>query len=632
MSTLQERQDEVSDVSIGQLIFQDASHGGPKDKNLSIGVGDILADGSVEQTMKGATQLTLSMVDRDLEALQSGLFGERVKLALDGVPFRLTEISLVDTDLLQAVFEHELIAEMREHTKPMHAKRGTVTRAQFILMMLKELSTPYVYVSPELTKAQPVEKKKPTKPSLASVGRNSGLAKGSLTVKHVPVSAPQLAVLTQALSAASGTPGPTTLSLEALVVALIQENTVSNPDPGEPGDRGCLSMIDSTVKGIQKQDGKGTINPYDIAEVCEHFMEAGFYGQGGANALARAHPGWSPGQVAQACQGSAFPTAYDQWKAEAKNIVKAFGSEDGSFTVGTASATAGGTAIYEFTRGQPGKPEDSYTAALRLANEVLWRFFVVGRKSGKQAVYFADDDRLIKAAPRYLIDPQTVGVKKLTFDCEVGGRTVVHRGIRQPKPSEAQLTVMMDRWDAPPGCVIELADYGPGDGKWLVDSMNRPLFSAEGTVNLRAKQKALPEPRATKILKVAGSSKDSGGTGSYAVPGTLVAKLAKEHPELQGGVREIVAIILANFPTLQITSTTGGHHAQHSLHYEGRAADLAGPNMDAIGSWIQANLVGRLTEGIHNPTLSVKDGKAVSDSIWGAAVWAEHLDHIHVGR
>lgn len=636
----QERDDEVADVSVGSLVFdavQPGKHG------LSTGIGDMLQGGFVEQTMKGATQLTLELLDRDLEAMQSGVFGTKVECVLDGVPFRLTEVGMPQNEQVTALLEHRLIAEMREHKSFLHSQRSKdFTCAMFILGMLKELRDPFVFICPELRRVQPLAPETPeAEPatssgahgSLAQAGRGPGLNTNGLTVKGVAVTSAQVKILEIALATA-GALGASTLAATALVVALIQENDVSNPDPGTSGDRGALSLIDSTAHGIQAQGGKGTINPYDIAEVCSHFLTAGYAGAGGAIALAKKFPTYTPNKIGSMVQGP--EVEYPQkWNAEAAKIVEQFGGSGTSFhgpagTVTTAGSSSASIKLFEFYRGQPGKPEDTFTCAQRLAAERLWRFFVVGRKSGRQAIYFVDDDDLIKAKPRYTIDPQTHGAQQLSFNVEVGGRTVVIRGKRQPKPSEAELKVRLDRWDAPPGTVIQVNDYGPADGPWIVDSIRRPIFDAAGVVRLRAKQKQLPEARSNTTISTKGKTA-KGGNAIPAAAGSIVQKLAREHPEIQQGVREVVAIILAQYPTLTITSTTGGTHAQHSLHYEGRAVDLAGPNMDAIGTWIQQTLGSRLTEGIHNPTLSVKSGQVVPSSFWGSAVWAEHLNHIHVG-
>lgn len=120
-----------------------------------------------------------------------------------------------------------------------------------------------------------------------------------------------------------------------------------------------------------------------------------------------------------------------------------------------------------------------------------------------------------------------------------------------------------------------------------------------------------------------------GGLGTMGVRGSV-----GHHPELQPGISAIAATILQRWPGLSITSTTGGGHATNSLHYSGRAVDLGGSlaYMLQAAAWIKANLGAQLTEGIHNPNLSIKYGKEVSSDFWGSAVWGDHVDHIHAGK
>lgn len=118
-------------------------------------------------------------------------------------------------------------------------------------------------------------------------------------------------------------------------------------------------------------------------------------------------------------------------------------------------------------------------------------------------------------------------------------------------------------------------------------------------------------------------SKVRGQVGSFATGGRVDG--------LKAGIAALVGKILAKFPGLSVTSTTGGTHAPGSYHYRGLAADLGGnPDlMNRAASWLAGNAKA-LTEGIHNPGLSVKDGVAVPSSFWGATTWAGHMDHIHV--
>lgn len=101
---------------------------------------------------------------------------------------------------------------------------------------------------------------------------------------------------------------------------------------------------------------------------------------------------------------------------------------------------------------------------------------------------------------------------------------------------------------------------------------------------------------------------------------------------LAGGIRSLGNLVLGQFPGLSITSTTGGQHAPGSLHYRGLAEDISGPAnvMNAAARWVGRNYGAALAEGIHNPGLSVKNGRAVPASFWGAGTWAGHADHIHL--
>lgn len=103
---------------------------------------------------------------------------------------------------------------------------------------------------------------------------------------------------------------------------------------------------------------------------------------------------------------------------------------------------------------------------------------------------------------------------------------------------------------------------------------------------------------------------------------------------LQSGIRNIAAYVMKQYPGLEVTSTTGGTHATNSLHYTGQAVDLASGDygyMDKAAGWIKSSgLYKALAEGIHNPNLSVDEGRLVDPSFY-AEVWGDHRNHIHLG-
>jgi SLT domain-containing protein len=102
---------------------------------------------------------------------------------------------------------------------------------------------------------------------------------------------------------------------------------------------------------------------------------------------------------------------------------------------------------------------------------------------------------------------------------------------------------------------------------------------------------------------------------------------------VHAGIAKAAQAVLAKFPGLQVTSTTGGGHAANSYHYKGEAVDIASGDygyMTKAAAWIKQKMGRNLTEGIHNPNLSVKDGKNVAPSFWGTTTWANHANHIHL--
>jgi hypothetical protein len=101
---------------------------------------------------------------------------------------------------------------------------------------------------------------------------------------------------------------------------------------------------------------------------------------------------------------------------------------------------------------------------------------------------------------------------------------------------------------------------------------------------------------------------------------------------LQPGVAAAVSAIEKRWPGYSVTSgyRTSMPLGHPDLHNVGEAADLVGPDMDRVGSWIGQTMGSSLAEGIHNPTLSIKNGKRVPAGFWGSSTWAAHANHIHV--
>ena len=124
------------------------------------------------------------------------------------------------------------------------------------------------------------------------------------------------------------------------------------------------------------------------------------------------------------------------------------------------------------------KREDNWTCIQRLANEVGWRAFFIGG-----VFYFLTDEDLFKTQPIATINEETEGVIGIGFDYDVG-----RKGATVDLPCQVGLFL------APPGSLIVLTDMGPLEGRWLVNSFSRSLFSDNADVQLVKPQPKLPEP------------------------------------------------------------------------------------------------------------------------------------------
>jgi hypothetical protein len=605
----QELDDGIVDVSVSKLVLDVVARA---HRSLDRRLDGFLEDGTIEQTMTdGAPKLTLVVLDHGLDLLASGAFAYRVDVELDEIPFRLVQVSLGDDEALTLNLEHRVVSWLREHDRPLKVSRGKATRAEFIYRMVREVDKgPIRFVSPELHRKQPIAAPKSSDQQTQrskDANRDPGFAKSTkVTISNGAASRSQLHHCSVALDVAAGLNAGPKATL-AMVCAGIGESSFK--DQMNQGGSGYGGVFQGAVN-VKPYTFRGVSGVTRTAQQAHYFLVGGKgYQAGGAIALARANPGISPGAIATKVEASGQPASfYDRWRHEAHALIEAYGG-------GGESYGGGGSywKRYEFTRGQPGDhKEDSWTAGQRLAQEVRWRLFVVGRRT----IFYVTDDDLMRSRPRYLIDPQTTGVAGLTGDVEVGHRTIIVKGRREPKPSEAKLSVRMDRWAAPPGTVIELADYGPFDGRWLVDSTSRPIFDSLGEVNLRQPQKALPEPRSEQGTR-GSSSKSSSKRGGVKV----AAGANRAGVGLHKALMDFLALV-AGQTSEPIIVTTGTNHNQYvagshnqSDHWTGDAADI-GVGGDARS----------------DPTASTHDWNGHRVQVgWRTMVGGNHYNHVHIG-
>lgn len=399
MTAIVDPSNDSADLRIENLVLDARSLSSAKDPNITAS----LIDARVDQSLTaGAPMLQLDVLDSDRYLLTSGILNDTVDVTLDKIPFRLVEADFDGADILSMMFEHRLVAYCRSHKRPRKFSRGSFTRAEAIFAMFREIKAmPFRFVAPDLTRRQPVAIDKEERQEEKDRNRAPGFpANVKLYGKSTttPLSPGQVANAAKVLDTCRVRNAGEKATLAAVEACIIEAPDFTNNTGGDSSSVGILQLLDIHLNGSAAVNG----GRRDIELVVTLFLTRGFTGKGGAITVARDNPTWTAGQVAQEVQGSAHPERYDMVRKQAQDIVAAYGGGDfegGDYEPGTRKA-------YEFTRGQPGKTEDTWVAGQRLASQVRWRLFI----AGKQTVYYASDATLMKSRPRYLIDPMTVGM------------------------------------------------------------------------------------------------------------------------------------------------------------------------------------------------------------------------------
>lgn len=425
------------------------------------------------------------------EIHQVDIIGRAVEVQLDECAFRLVKVGFnTENNQTTLTFEDRMVYWLRRKKgHSLRVSRNNVTRAQFILRLLRQVDVEKLpFICPELHEKQLVGKIKKTKSNEASGDPDNKGAfdeKAHLTCKRKRATNSQRKCMAKAFQAASEQKGITDKVLQALACVVIVESLASNPPGGDQDSRGILQVQDRTAR-YQHVDNTS------IASSVIGWCNKG-YGTSAMGAIeyAKKHPQASVGLIAAATQY--LPTnehLYGQWTAEARKWVKAWSGTAGSETSGE------GTYVKSFQYARD-KNENSWDCMQRLAEEVGWRAFIVGR-----SFYFMSEEQLYERRVRHLVKPDDGAAVSLTTDMDWG------------KPyNEAELVVMLGRWDAPPGSVIELEGWDLADGRWLVFSSTRDWFSPLCTLTLRQPGGEKREPPPEVVSKSSKGGADDDGKG-----------------------------------------------------------------------------------------------------------------------
>ena len=440
----------------------------------------------LSRTIEGASTLTIPLLDPDCRLLGSELLTSKFDVELDDLWFRLAALDR-QGDTTTLTFEDREVAYMRRYKDPRKVLRSKMTRAEFILSMVKEVKEERIptYIL-ELHKEQPIADSATPEdaPEIDVKGNRKGgsLDAKGLTVKGVAPNSEQIRNAEVVLGVGVGLGAPR-LALEASIVSGIQENNLTNNDAG-PGCRGYFCIIDSTAAGLN-------FNPLDLEKAAESFFKDGFGGPPGAIEYAKQNPGQSAAEVSSAIEGNAAGASDRyQWEGEAKEWVDAYSG-------GGISASGGGATTvdkpYAFERKDG---EDTWTCAGRLADEVQWRRFM----SSGVFYYASEEDLFLGPVLMDIDEPHPKGIDDVSFNWDGNKRN-----------TEVTIEAYMKDWAAPPGSVIRLgSDFGPVQGRYIVSTIDKNLDEPTGTIVCKRPMKELPEPAPETVAKTGG--RRSGGS------------------------------------------------------------------------------------------------------------------------
>lgn len=487
----------------------------------NLDVRPALITGKLDRTITRASTVTLTLLDPDRKILKhpalrarkapgsdgrEGRFFDATML-LSGIEFRLVAVDVPQSRRTVLTFEDETIYQLRLYWTPRSASRGSVTRAEFFAMLCDQAQVDFF--CPEIhEKQKKAPREEDPSPSRAERKRQAdlrelqeardrnrepGLADGvKLKIKKSTATAEQRRHIEIALDVArKEKAGP--LATLAMVCAGIGESEFrpirnqGNP----PSDYGGVFQ----GRVVANANGPKWFDLDDTAEQAHYFLRGGKGFQGGG-AIALARKGMSAPEIALTVEGSvsnfqgnrAKGIAHYDYREQARKIIAAYAGgdlddggdvDDGAFSAGDPGEY---TVSYQFRRGVDGKPETSWDAMRRMADEVDWYLFAVAGR-----VYFLSGPYLRRSRARMIIEEGAPGIESVTGTVD-----------QSPK-REDRLTVKCRAaaWQAPPGTVVIVRDYGPMDDRWVVAQITRDkLASTATTITLERINRKAPEPAA----------------------------------------------------------------------------------------------------------------------------------------
>ncbi|MCU1500591.1 MAG: hypothetical protein JWM47_4544 [Acidimicrobiales bacterium] len=385
------------------------------------------------------------------------------------------------------------------------------------------------------------------------------------------------------------------------------------------------------LQGQVAKHGSNWFGPMTAAkrteEQAKSFLKGGRgYQGGGAIYLAKAHRDWTPGRIAVTVEGSGVdPAHYDQYSDLAAQVIAAWGG---------ASAGTGAQTYRKKFNFTVGRHENFWNAAVRLAEEVNWPFFVDGND-----VYYDAETTLIKQQPVAVIHRGDAQV--IDFDVTWDERHIA---------TEATLELVCDPFEFRAGEVLTLIGFGPAStgstakpplpGRWLIESSDRDRYKPSTTFTLKQPSRPKREPAAEVATKNTDYSDTDVTVDKGMTPKDIIDKIVlpigRRHALKTSQGLDLTPKNVEKANETHGPVTNGNHSDHQGPSNERWAADMSNGLMTAQERACAKELADRFNipwegKGIASAT---HDGFRYQ-LIWGVdlgvAGGGDHTNHVHFG-
>jgi hypothetical protein len=126
------------------------------DKGVAVSLLAATTQAVHEETLEGASTVTLTVRDPDRRLLRSTIVRTRATLTLDRVEYRLVKVARAGNQVT-LTFEDAAANVLRDYSSPKKANRANGTRAQFVRSLVREPRDALIpFHCPEINVKQPI--------------------------------------------------------------------------------------------------------------------------------------------------------------------------------------------------------------------------------------------------------------------------------------------------------------------------------------------------------------------------------------------------------------------------------------------------------------------------------------------